>query len=238
MKRLFFPAFVAILLLTTTALAQSTSVTGDWQVTITSPNGTREVKASFKQEGEKLTGVFKGERGELPLQGTIKGKEVKFTYTVKFQDQDLAITMTGNVDGNTMTGKADFGGFAEGDWSAKRATEAAAASQAPASSAPSAEKIDVSGTWAFEVETPAGSGSPSFTFKQEGETLTGQYKGAFGEAPLTGTIKGNEIKFSIKINAQGQEATLTYSGTVEKNSMKGKVELGDFGSGTFTAKRQ
>jgi hypothetical protein len=32
---------------------------------------------------------------------------------------------------------------------------------------------DVSGKWTFQVETGAGSGSPTFVFKQGGEQLTG-----------------------------------------------------------------
>ena len=95
------------------------------------------------------------------------------------------------------------------------------------------------GSPAFQVETSAGSGSPTFTFKQDGEKLTGQYKGAFGEAPLTGTVKGNKVDFVIKVEAQGQQMTITYTGTVEKDgSMKGTAELGEVGSATWTAKRQ
>jgi acetyl esterase/lipase len=109
----------------------------------------------------------------------------------------------------------------------------------PAStSASSGEKIDVSGTWVFEVETDMGSGSPTLTFKQEGEKLTGQYQGIFGQAPLTGTLKGNEIEFSFNVDAAGQEATIVYSGTVEQNSMKGELDLGDYGPGTFVGKRE
>src|SRR6185436_3574993 len=115
---------------------------------------------------------------------------------------------------------------------------AAPAPSSPAPAAP-ADKTDISGAWAFQVETPAGSGTPTFTFKQEGEKLTGQYKGAFGEAPLTGTVKANKIEFSLKVQAQGQDATINYTGTVEKDgTMKGTVTLGDLGSGTWTAKRQ
>ena len=44
--------------------------------------------------------------------------------------QPLLITMTGKVDGDAIAGKADFGGFAEGDWSAKRAKPGAAAAAA------------------------------------------------------------------------------------------------------------
>jgi hypothetical protein len=138
-----------------------------------------------------------------------------------------------------MKGSADYGGFAQGDFSAKRGDSAAPAPSSPAPAAAPADKIDVSGAWAFQVETPAGSGTPTFTFKQEGEKLTGQYKGAFGEAPLTGSVKGNKIDFAIKVEAQGQAATITYTGTVEKDgTMKGTVSLGDLGSGTWTAKRQ
>ena len=100
------------------------------------------------------------------------------------------------------------------------------------------DKVDVTGTWIFEVETDQGSGSPAFTFKQDGEKLTGTYKGAFGEAQLQGTVKGNSIDFSFKISGQGMEGVANYTGTVDKDTMKGKLKLGDFASGTFTAKRQ
>ena len=99
--------------------------------------------------------------------------------------------------------------------------------------------VNVTGEWAFTVETPQGSGTPSFTFKQDGEKLTGNYKGQFGEAPVTGTVKGGEIKFTIKISAQGQELTITYTGKIEsKDSMKGTAVLGELGEATWTAKRK
>jgi len=100
-------------------------------------------------------------------------------------------------------------------------------------------KVNVTGAWLFQVETSNGTGSPTFNFKQEGEKLTGQYKGAFGEAPVTGTVKDNKIEFTLKVEAQGQSLTLTYTGTIEKDgTMKGTVALGDLGSGTWTGKRQ
>ena len=221
-------------------LGQGGGVAGSWDVTLNSPQGTFNLQFNLKQDGEKVTGVVKSQRGELPLEGTLKDKEVTLKWTTKYQENDLPITLTGALDGSTMKGTADYGGFAQGDFSAKRPADAAAsASNSPAPAAAPADKIDVSGAWAFQVETPAGSGTPTFTFKQEGEKLTGQYKGAFGEAPLTGTVKGNKIDFTIKVQAQGQEATIKYSGTVEKDgTMKGTVDLGEIGSGTFTGKRQ
>ncbi len=99
-------------------------------------------------------------------------------------------------------------------------------------------KVDVTGTWAFNVETAAGSGTPSMTFKQDGEKLTGHYSGQLGESDLTGTVKGAEIAFTFNIDAGGQAIKATYSGTAEKDTMKGKVVLEGLGEGSFTAKKQ
>ena len=99
-------------------------------------------------------------------------------------------------------------------------------------------KVDVTGKWAFNVETSAGAGAPTFTFKQDGEKLTGHYTGTFGEADLTGTVKGADITFSFTVDAQGNSLKETYTGTVDKDTMKGKLVIEGLGEGTFTAKRQ
>lgn len=95
-------------------------------------------------------------------------------------------------------------------------------------------KIDVTGTWIFQVETSAGSGSPTMTFKQQSETLTGKYSGQLGDAELKGTVKGNQIQFSFDPGV----GVVIYTGTIENGTMKGKVELADQATGTWTAKRK
>ena len=117
----------------------------------------------------------------------------------------------------------------DGSYRFKQPTAAGASS--------SGQSTNVTGTWNMTVETQAGSGNPTFILKQEGETITGTYKGQFGEAPVKGTIKGNEIKFTVKVDAQGQQLEIEYAGTVDGNTMKGKVKLGDLGEGTFTGKK-
>lgn len=100
-------------------------------------------------------------------------------------------------------------------------------------------RIDVSGKWMFQVETSAGSGTPTVTFKQDGEKLTGHYSSAqLGEADLTGTVKGRDITFSFTASVEGMSINVSYAGTVENNdAMKGTVDLGGLAGGTFTAKR-
>jgi hypothetical protein len=102
----------------------------------------------------------------------------------------------------------------------------------------SAQATNVTGEWAFTVETDQGGGAPVITFKQDGEKLTGKYAGQLGNADLTGTVKGNAIHFTFTLDVQGQQAPVTYDGTVEKNTMKGKLDIGGMVNGTFSATKK
>jgi hypothetical protein len=102
----------------------------------------------------------------------------------------------------------------------------------------SAQATDVTGEWTFTVQTDQGGGTPVITFKQDGEKLTGKYAGTLGNADLTGTVKGNAIHFTFTVDAQGQQAPVTYDGTVEKNTMKGKLDIAGMINGTFTATKK
>ena len=100
------------------------------------------------------------------------------------------------------------------------------------------QAVNITGEWAFTVTTDQGGGTPTMTFKQDGEKLTGKYAGQLGAADLTGTIKGNDVKFTFTLDVQGQQAPVSYEGTVEKNTMKGKMDIGGMVSGTFTATKK
>ena len=103
-----------------------------------------------------------------------------------------------------------------------------------------AQAVDVTGDWAFEVQTDQGSGTPTLTFKQEGEKLTGKFKlnGQPGASDLTGTVKGNAIHFTFTRDIQGQSVPVTYDGTVEKTEMKGTMNIAGVVNGTFTGKKK
>ncbi len=215
------------------AMAQSPAA-GEWDVAMNTPGGVQNFKTVLKVDGEKLTGEVKRTAGALPVTGTAKGNDVQFSYTVKYNDNDLAITMTGKVDGDTMKGTVSFGGMAEDEWSAKRA--GAAASPAPMASSMT-NGVNVSGSWDVEVQTEQGSFNPAFSFKQDGEKLTGSYKGALGESTLMGTVKGDKIEFSFKVSGQ-VEGTVSYTGTTDGKTMKGKLSLAGLGEGTFSGKKK
>src|SRR5262249_38179960 len=101
-------------------------------------------------------------------------------------------------------------------------------------------KTDVTGKWVLEVTTQAGGTTmPEVTLKQEDEKITGHYTSqALGDANVTGTINGQQIEFSFNVEAQGFGLHVIYTATVDGNTLKGKISLGELGDGTFTGKKQ
>ena len=101
-------------------------------------------------------------------------------------------------------------------------------------------KVNLTGTWSFTVVYEGGQGSPTVRLSQRNDSLSGKYiSQAFGELDLTGSVTGKEFSFSMTTSAGGDPFTMTFNGTIEsKDALKGSVELGGNGTGTFTARRQ
>ena len=119
------------------------------------------------------------------------------------------------------------------------AIAAAVVCMRPTAFAAQSAKVDVTGTWAFTIQSEAGVGTPTVTFKQDGEKLTGHYSSMLmGEAELTGSLKGQTIEFTVRADVQGMPLEFKFNGTVEgKDSMKGTLAGAGFGAATFTGKR-
>ena len=123
MKRLFLIGIFVIGLsfyAAGTLFAQTTSVAGEWAASMNTPGGPRPFGLVIKVDGEKLSGTVKRASGDVPLQGTIKGNDISFSYTVNYNGNDLTLSFAGKVDGDNMSGNVSFGGNAEDSWSAKR----------------------------------------------------------------------------------------------------------------------
>ena len=95
-------------------------VTGVWDLTVETQTGTAHPSITLKQDGEKITGTYRGRMGDAKLQGTLKGEEIHFTVTLKFQEASIAVTYDGTVSGDAMRGTARFADSGTGKWSAKR----------------------------------------------------------------------------------------------------------------------
>jgi len=99
-------------------------------------------------------------------------------------------------------------------------------------------QTDVTGTWDLTVETQQGTANPSVALQQAGEKLSGTYRGRLGDSKVEGALRGNDIQFSVTLRFQDQPLVITYTGTADRDSMRGTVQFGDRGSGTWSGKRR
>lgn len=238
--------FVLTALLVAAPAVAQTSISGDWDVTIQSAQGTNNVRVTFKQDGDKVSGVFKSPMGELPFQdGTLTGDDLKFGFSLPIQGQPLEITMTGKVDGAAINGKAQFGGFGEGDWSAKRVeamTTAADVAPAPmptAAAAPAAVATGISGQWDVTVKTQMGDVPITAELVESAGKVTGSMVGPAGPVDVTGTFDGNALKLSFTARTPQGDIPIEMSGELNGDSIvNGKAEFGGLGQGEWTARRK
>jgi hypothetical protein len=86
----------------------------------------------------------------------------------------------------------------------------------------SALAADVDGRWAGTVATQNGDFPVAFTFKTDGEKLTGTTTGLDGaEVAITdGKIKGDEITFQVSFDFGGMPLVLNYKGVVSTAEIK------------------
>lgn len=100
------------------------------------------------------------------------------------------------------------------------------------------EPRSAAGTWALRVETAMGVGTPTLLLNQDGSTLSGTYRGRFGEAPVKGTLTGDAIDFSTRISGPMGATDLRYTGRVSGDTMSGSLRLGKRDGGHFSGERQ
>lgn len=123
MKKAFpLLAIFALALFAFSQSAQQVNVTGDWELTTTSPRGGERTQTiSLKQEGEKLTVTMTGRQGEeIKAEGTVKGNEIEWSITRSTQRGEFKITYKGKIEGDTMSGQMQMGDFGTSDWKAAR----------------------------------------------------------------------------------------------------------------------
>ena len=97
---------------------------------------------------------------------------------------------------------------------------------------------DLTGQWTATFNTQIGEQHYTYTFKVEGEKLTGTAKNDRGTTDITnGTIKGDQISFNESLDFNGQTILIKYMGTVSGDSIKLHRKVGDFAEEDLVANR-
>ena len=81
---------------------------------------------------------------------------------------------------------------------------------------------DASGTWKASIETPNGTMENTFTFKVEGDKLTGTVTmGQMGEGAISeGKADGDSVSFAVVREFNGNQFRINYKGKVAGDEMK------------------
>lgn len=100
--------------------------------------------------------------------------------------------------------------------------------------------VEVSGRWEAEIETGSGTFTGTFSLEQSGASFSGTMSNQFGRSRVVnGVVSGNEVSFTVEVDAGGETLRLSFSGTASGGEMSGSgsgpPEVGSF---TWEATRQ
>ena len=102
----------------------------------------------------------------------------------------------------------------------------------------SALAADISGQWTATFNTQVGEQHYVYTFKVDGEKLTGTAKSDNGNVTIeNGTVKGDDVSFVENLDYQGQKLVITYTGKVSGDEIHFTRDVGGFGKEELVAKR-
>jgi hypothetical protein len=98
----------------TLAADEPANVTGTWKITVTGESGSAEQTVVLNQDGNKITGTFRGPRQSGSLEGLVDGNKITFHVNAR-----ISLDYRGMVDGDRMKGTMTAKGKS-GEWTATR----------------------------------------------------------------------------------------------------------------------
>ena len=99
------------------------------------------------------------------------------------------------------------------------------------------QTADVAGTWSITITFIAGEGHHTAVITQKDSTLAGVYKGEFKEGTLRGRVSGNAVDFTGYLKHEATGLRFRYKGNIDGDTIKGTVDMGEYWTATFSAKR-
>ncbi|MEJ2493772.1 MAG: hypothetical protein P8Y79_05535 [Ignavibacteriaceae bacterium] len=170
--------FTVLLFLLLYVAGNAQTLDGSWKGQFSGPNGDMELVFTFKVNADTLNGDVTSEMGSLPIEnGKVNGNELSFDVNVNGQE----ISHTGVWDGDTVKLSLPWG---DQQMVLNRLKE----------------ESKINGKWIGVVSNPQGDMELTFTFKVDGDTLTGTDSSSIGVIELTnGTVNGNDFSFDVDL---------------------------------------
>lgn len=105
--------------------AEHADVSGRWTFTVTNPQGpTFTLPATLEQNGQKVSGFVATDDGDVKVSGSVNGTTLALNWTLENFEPGLPVivTLSGQVDGDSVRGTVDYGPFGAGEWTGSRRT--------------------------------------------------------------------------------------------------------------------
>jgi hypothetical protein len=213
----------AVLALPASAGAQDTAtVSGLWSGSVLSPEGQHPISVAVVEQDGRLVGVLSGAAGQVPLEGTRTGDSINLRFSVDYQGAPLPITLTAKPGADALSGTADFGGQAQGTWSASRVSP-----------------TGISGAWTFSADAGNGPIPGALTLLEEGGKVNGRLlvRSHGVDGVVTGTNGNGALTLKVDATVDGSPVTIDLPGKVDgATSLSGTFAVGDM-TGRWSATR-
>lgn len=97
--------------------------------------------------------------------------------------------------------------------------------------------MNVEGSWMVRVRFVRGDATHSMQVEQDGEVLRGRYRSQYGERTIEGRVEGDRMRLYVPMHYQAVGTTYGFEGTLEGETLQGRVDLGEYWQGEWEAKR-
>jgi hypothetical protein len=189
------------------------SYAGTWRWSFTMPDGTQvEPKLKLKEVDGKATGTSSFRAGtETPVTNlTVQGDQVAFDVVRERDGHKIITHYSGQLSGETITGKIQSNWNGEGQtypWEAQRFA-------------------GVEGTWKWTNDFGRFRGESRLRLKPEGHRLTGKLTAFRREQDIHGgRFVNEEVSFYTVTEWEGERYTNHFSGTLAGDMIEGKAEI-------------
>ena len=96
---------------------------------------------------------------------------------------------------------------------------------------------NLTGAWELDIDYEVGSARHELVLAVNGNTVTGAHKGWAYQGDIRGEVDGDQVRFRSTLPAEGNVLTYSFEGAVSTAGLSGRVQIGDYGSGKWRARR-
>jgi len=217
------------------AATQSTTLQGDWEMSIAAPTGPLPVSGTIKQDGQTISGTLKTTFGPAEIKSAkLEGNDFTISLTVAGEGRSFNATLTGKLDGDKLKGTVASPQGTFDVTGERKATTAKASGGGASTSSPNMAV----GDWVLTVNSPQGDLPIDMSLKMDGDKIVGTVSSQLGGGEVKdGKIDGNKISLPVSLDVQGTAFTVTFNAVIDGSTMKGSIDSPQ-GSFEFTGKKK